>query len=89
MKEQELLKKISGNDADTCTGCSNIREEGVVHDAAFTVPMTSWSSEQQKLIQSGHMTPFGTSGVNEKEGTLFLHKMYIIIGVVCNSCFWR
>ena len=29
--------------------------------ASDTVPTTSWSSEQETLIQSGHMTPFGTS----------------------------
>ena len=28
---------------------------------AFGIPMTGQSSEQQKLIQTGHMTPFGSS----------------------------
>lgn len=36
--------------------------EGGVSDAMFAVPSSSmWTSEQQKLIQTGHMTPFGTS----------------------------
>lgn len=47
------------------TDCINLgvaSEEGVVNDAAFTIPsMSSWRSEQQKLIETGHMTPFGTS----------------------------
>ena len=30
-------------------------------DIAFGIPMTGQSSEQQKLIQTGHMTPFGSS----------------------------
>ena len=34
----------------------------MVSDALFAVPSSSsWSSEEQKLIQTGHMTPFGTS----------------------------
>lgn len=39
-------------------------EGGVVSDTTFSIPSYSWSSDQQKLIQSGHMTPFGTSDTN-------------------------
>ena len=53
-------------------------EGGVVRDAAFAVPMSSWSSEQQRLIQSGHMTPFGSSRLNEKDGILLSSSVYSI-----------
>ena len=35
--------------------------ESTSKDVAFGIPMTGESSEQQKLIQMGHMTPFGSS----------------------------
>ena len=63
-----------------CVCAETNREGGVARDAAFTVPMTSWSSDQQKLIQSGHMTPFGTSDltttdlVGGREGESSLEK---------------
>ena len=49
-----------------------------MRDAAFSVPMSSWSSDQQRLIQSGHMTPFGSSRLNEKDGILLSSSVYSI-----------
>ncbi len=40
-----------------------------VTDAAFTIPLGSQSSEQQRLVQCGQMTPFGSAG-QEVEGAL-------------------
>ena len=59
------MKKISGQEGNE--DGSTVGDEGVV-DVAFGIPMTSWNMDQQRLIQSGHMTPFGTSGHSGSEG---------------------